>query len=296
MSRRRWAPGSSPASSGAPARTTVRAGGEVRPGRPIKLARRTVVRWLLAAPAIIGGVDARPAPAAAETVSVDSGRSAVPRFSAQPPGERLPTGWTHQTLPSVDRTNRFDLVGDQGTTVLRVRSERSASSLAVVLRIDPAKTPLLRWRWRVSNVVTASDLRRKDGDDYAARVYVLFDLPPERLSVRDRLRIAAARLLHGARLPAAALCYVWGNAQAVGEAGWNPYTDRLRMIVVDSGPTHAGQWRELVRDVASDFHAAFGGPVPPISGLAVGADTDNTGEAVEARFADLVFEARPIEN
>ena len=298
MSTRVSAPGSSRASapSSQPAPATTLTASDARCAASRNRRRRTLVRWLLAAPAIARGFAARPALAAPDETPADSGRSAVPRFSTLSPGERLPAGWTHQTLPSVERANRFDLVSDQGTTVLRVRSERSASSLAVALRVDPAKTPRLRWRWRVSNVVTASDLRRKDADDYAARVYVLFDLPSERLSVRDRLRIAAARLLHGARLPAAALCYVWGNAQAVGEAGWNPYTDRLRMIVVDSGPTHVGQWRELVRDVASDFRAAFGGPVPPISGLALGADTDNTGEAVEARFADLVFEARPIEN
>jgi len=65
------------------------------------------------------------------------------------------------------------------------------------------------------------------------------------------------------------------------------------MIVVDSGATHAGQWREVVRDVAADFRAAFGDPLPAVSGIAVAADTDNTGERVEARFGDLWFAARP---
>jgi hypothetical protein len=190
-------------------------------------------------------------------------------FSAAPPGNRLPAGWTHQTLPSVERANRFDLLADDGRTVLRVLSDRSASSLALAKRVDPAATPLLRWRWRVSHPVAGSDLRRKAGDDYAARVYVLFDLPPERLGVGDRMKMAAARLLHGAELPAAALCYVWGTAQAAGESGWNAYTDRLRMIVVDSGNAHAGQWRDVVRDVAADFRAAFGDPLPVISGIAL---------------------------
>ena len=89
-----------------------------------------------------------------------------------------------------------------------------------------------------------------------------------------------------------ALCYVWGTAQAAGESGWNAYTDRLRMIVVDSGNAHVGQWRDVVRDVAADFRAAFGDPVPTISGVAVGADTDNSGDQVEARFGDLWFDPR----
>lgn len=260
----------------------------------MKPGRRRLSLFLLATPVIagVGGWSAEPAaavPAGGEPAPGDVSPGELPRFSGQPPGDRLPAGWTHQALPGVERSNRFELVADEGATVLRVLSERSASSLGIMRRVDPAKTPWLRWRWRVSNVVEGSDLRRKAGDDYAARVYVLFDLPSERLSVGDRLKISAARLLHGNHLPAAALCYVWGTAQAVGESGWNPYTDRVRMIVVDSGKARVGQWREVARDVASDFRAAFGGPVPAILGVALAADTDNTGEKVEARFSDLSF-------
>lgn len=255
---------------------------------PMNDARRRLSIAMLATPILSSAsiLSARPACAAGVR------RVELPRFSAMPAGARLPVGWTHQVLPSVERANRFDLVGDGGATVLRVLSERSASTLAAVQRIDTSATPRLRWRWRVSNPVAGSDLQRKAGDDYAARVYVLFDFPLDRLGVGDRLKISTARLLHGADLPAAALCYVWGTAQAAGESGWNAYTDRLRMIVVDAGEAYAGQWREKDRDVAADFRAAFGDPVPAVSGVAVGADTDNTGEKVEARFGDLWFEAR----
>lgn len=253
-------------------------------------ARRRRLSLALASVPVLGLASRRPAYGAVEGTGLQ--RLDLPRFSAAPPGKRWPAGWVHQTLPAVERANSFDLVADEGVTVLRVASDRSASSLALSVRVDVTALPLLRWRWRVSQAVAGSDLRRKDGDDYAARVYVLFDLPPERLSLGDRLKISAARLVHGADLPAAALCYVWGTTQAAGASGWNPYTDRLRMVVVESGNTHAGQWREVVRDLAADFRAAFGEPVPPVSGVALAADTDNTGGKVEARFGDLSFEAR----
>jgi len=218
---------------------------------------------------------------------------AIAGFSSASPGTGFPPGWAVQTLPGVEKPNRFELHREGGETVLYIASDRSASTLAFPVRADITDSPLLSWRWKVSRAVDGSDFRQKAGDDYAARVYVLFDLPPERLSVGERMKISAARLLNGVDIPAAALCYVWGNKQAAGESAPNPYTDRVRMIVVDSGNEHAGQWQTVTRDVVADFKSAFGEPVPPIAGLAVSADTDNTAEAVETRFGDLHFEARP---
>ena len=220
----------------------------------------------------------------------------ITRFSAAPAGKVLPSGWVHQLLPGVEKANVFDLIkesGENSPSVLRIQSDQSASTLAFAVHADITASPRLSWRWKVSRAVDGSDFQEKSGDDYAARVYVLFDLPLDRLSLGDRMKISAARMLQGVDIPAAALCYVWGKQQAPGESGWNPYTDRVRMIVVDSGNEKAGQWQDVSRDIAADFKAAFGEPVAPISGIVLSADTDNTGEAVETRFGDLKFEAKP---
>lgn len=210
-----------------------------------------------------------------------------PRFSSARPGAASVPGWRHQSLPKVPRGNQFDIVDDDGVSVLHVSSQASASSWVCAMDHAVAERPWLQWRWKVSQALAGSDLRSKAGDDYAARLYVLFALPPERLSLADRLRLQAARLLSGAEVPAAALCYVWGRAQPAGSSGWNPYTDRVRMLVLDSGDAQRQQWRSHSRDLARDWAEAFGGEVPRVSGLAVSADTDNTGEQVEAWFGDL---------
>ena len=217
----------------------------------------------------------------------------VPPLSAGAVGPDLPPGWHHQTLPKVERANQFALVDDNGQRVLQIRSQASASSWAAPLAVDAARLPMLEWRWKVSRALSGSDLRRREADDYAARLYLLFALPSDRLSLADRVRIQAARLLAGVDVPAAALCYVWGRAQPAGSSGWNPYTDRVRMLVVDSGDQHAGQWRSHRRDIRRDWGQAFGGALPRISGVALSADTDNSGEQVEAWFADPSFGAAP---
>ncbi|MGE4242636.1 DUF3047 domain-containing protein [Ramlibacter sp.] len=212
----------------------------------------------------------------------------IPWFSSAPLGPGPVSGWQHQTLPKVERANQFEVVADGERRALRVTSSSSASTWLTRLQGELGPRPTLQWQWKVTKALPGSDLRSKQGDDYAARLYVLFDLPPDRLTLADRLRMQAARALAGVEVPAAALCYVWGSAQPAGTTGWNPYTDRVRMVVVDSGDAQAGRWRANTRDLRRDWEEAFGGPIPPVGAIAVGADTDNTRDNVEAWFGDVV--------
>ncbi len=84
-----------------------------------------------------------------------------------------------------------------------------------------------------------------------------------------------------------------GNlANKEGTIAPNPYTDRVRMVVAESGSASLGRWVEHERDVAADFRLAFGLPVPPVTSLVLSADTDNTGESTEAYFGDIEFRRR----
>jgi len=216
-------------------------------------------------------------------------------FSKAKSGPALPQGWVLNTLPNVPHATRFDLVSDENQTVLRAESDHAAASLTHKLMVNPVQTPWLSWRWKVSRVLDSADLGSKAGDDYAARVYVLFDYPLENLNLADRIKISLVRAFYKQELPAAALCYVWDNRHPIASSAWSTYTDRVRMIVLESGSAQVGLWRLEQRDVAADFRLAFGEEPPPINGLALAADTDNTGETVTAWFGDLAFAAQALD-
>ena len=57
--------------------------------------------------------------------------------------------------------------------------------------------------------------------------------------------------------------------------------------------TDESEWRAYERDVAADYRQAFGAAPPPVNGVVVSTDTDNTGETAEAFYGDVVFRARP---
>lgn len=212
-------------------------------------------------------------------------------FSSATAGAATPAGWRLQPIPGVTRQTRFDLVDDAGTTVLRGRADDAAASLRYAVDIDPARTPLLRWRWKTSHVLDAADMTSKAGDDYAARLYVFFDRKPAQMPFGERTLYRIGRARYGDRLPAAALSYVWDNRQPVGTVRDNAYTGFVKMVVASSGKAREGQWTTLSRDVAADYRRAFGAEPPRITGVAVAVDTDNTGEATTTYFGDVRFEA-----
>jgi hypothetical protein len=215
------------------------------------------------------------------------------RFSLLAPGAPLPPWLSPYSFANRPRLTEYSLVEDGRRTVLRARADASTAGLIRKLRVDPARYPVLAWRWKVTNLLAKSDLATKEGDDYPARLYVTFDVAPATLPAGERFQLGLARLLWGEELPLAALCYVWDARAPAGTVAPNAYTDRVRMVVAESGPAKLGRWVEYRRDVAEDYRRAFGpGEAPMVNAVIVSTDTDNTGERAEAFYGDVEFRSR----
>ena len=175
---------------------------------------------------------------------------------------------------------------------IEARVDSSMALLARPIKVDLEQTPILCWRWWIQGVVAKGDIRKKNGNDFAARVYVSFDMPDSALSAMVRMKLGMARRMLGIPLPDAALTYVWDNRNPVGFAARSPYTDRQQLIVAQSGNDRVGQWVPERVDVAADFARAFAGkPGHPV-GLAISADGDNTKSIGRAAFTDIHFVRR----
>ncbi|MDO8300452.1 DUF3047 domain-containing protein [Lacisediminimonas sp.] len=250
----------------------------------MKATRSTVIALLLSM--AMAGTALRAAAQVAPVVP------AVPAFSKMTPGAPV-TGWLPlRPAPNAPDT-LYTVTQDAGRTVLMAQARASMSGLSHALRVDIRRTPLLRWRWKIAAPLVAADMTKKAGDDYAARIYVMFDYPVEKLSFGTRAKLKLGAALYGQELPTAALNYVWDNRQPVGTIQANTYTDRARMIVVRSGAAQAGTWITETRDLAADFRAAFGEDAPDVVAVALATDTDNTGESALAWYGDIEFLPAP---
>lgn len=216
-----------------------------------------------------------------------AGPAAIPAFSTAQPGTELPAGWQRYTLGRPERLTEYRIAEAGGRMALRAEAKASVSAVIHRIAAAPGHAPWLAWSWRVDALPAHADMRTKKGDDFAARVYVLFDYDERKLPFFERAKVAAARLIYGDPIPVAALCYVWDNRQPVGHTAWSAYTNRLRMIVLQSGASNLGAWVHERRNVAEDFRAAFGEEAPPVAAIVVAADTDNTGDEALSWFGDF---------
>jgi hypothetical protein len=217
---------------------------------------------------------------------------AVAPLSAGRPGTTPPPGWSELKFPKIERHTRYELVTDGGTLVVAATAEASASGWLHRLDVPAGNARMLRWRWKAVELPAGGDARTKAGDDAPARIYVTFRYAPEKLAWPQRLLYDTARALYGEAPPHATLMYVWDARQPQGASFVNPYTDRVRTIVVESGPARLNRWLAYERDVLADYRAAFGEEPPPISGIAIMTDADNTRTRAAALYGDVTLSAQ----
>lgn len=198
------------------------------------------------------------------------------------------TGWQHQTVGDIT-PNKAKIAGEGQDRFIVIESDESASAWSFQLSNELSGSAALSWQWLIQGKPNRSGLNEKSRDDFAARVYVIFDYPLDKLSFGQRLGIRLARSIYG-DVPAAAICYVWLPGGQMDRLADSPYTDRVKMIVAGNAPPEAG-WQQVTRNLKADFERAFGkeyGPgMPGLKAIVVSSDTDQSGGQVRASFARM---------
>jgi hypothetical protein len=204
----------------------------------------------------------------------------------------VPPPWVVAPVSKKVPPTQYRIVTLDGVTGIEGNARASMALLARPVTVDLKATPILCWRWRIAAPVAAANMKTKAGDDYAARVYVGFDIPDGQLGLGTRMKLNLARSLFAGPIPDAAVNYVWDNAHPIGTTAPNAYTERARMVVAQSGAANAGRWVEQRADLAGDYARAFPGTTGTPTSVAVAVDTDQTGGTARGWFADLHFAGR----
>ncbi len=183
--------------------------------------------------------------------------------------------WQDFALPG-KRSTVYETRREGDRIVVHAQADASASMLRRKLKIDPAQLRRVQFSWRVASLIQQADLSDSDVSDSPVRLVFAFDGDHSRLSARTRMLFELAQVLTGEAPPYATLMYVWDNRAATESVISGPRTDRIRKIVLESGPGQCGRWLHYERDLQADFRRAFGEEPGQLIGVALMTDADNT--------------------
>ena len=172
-------------------------------------------------------------------------------------------------------------------SALHARADSSASMLRTTVDIDPEGLRQVHFSWLVPALIQEADMATRQGDDSPVRLVLAFEGDRGNFSAKDAALNELTRLLTGKEMPYATLMYVWCNKRPVGSIIHNARTDRIRKIVIESGPQGLKQWRNYERDIRADFEAAFGEAPGKLVGIGIMTDSDNTQSQTQAWYGKI---------
>jgi DUF3047 family protein len=211
------------------------------------------------------------------------------RFSAGHAGEPQP-GWGRFIVSPFATKSEYALVESGPDVVLEGRADGSASGFYRRIHIDPARHPVIEWRWRVLQTPAGLDPRIPARDDSPARVIVAFHGDITRLGIGERFALRLYKALTGEKMPYAIIMYSWASDAPVGTITANDQTDKIQTIVVGGG---VGEWREFRRNILEDYRLAFGEDPWGIVAVGVMTDAGNTHGKARAQYGDISFRREP---
>ena len=177
------------------------------------------------------------------------------------------TGWKNKKFK--DET-KYTIIEENQKYYLQASSKNSASALYKKIKIDPKSTPYLNWSWRIDKPLPNLNELEKNGDDYAARVYVVFKTGLTPLSSR-------------------AINYVWVSQKPEKSSWPNPFTDKTIMIALRSNSDEPHIWQHEQVNIKEDLLQHFGFLPKFIEGVAIMTDSDNSKNVAKASYGDIYF-------
>ncbi|MCB1477991.1 MAG: DUF3047 domain-containing protein [Rhodobiaceae bacterium] len=191
---------------------------------------------------------------------------------------RYDSGWEAITFRSIPKT-RFSLSGD----TLRVDADKSASVIYTAVAPGARNARHASWDWTVSASVPPTDLGRKGGDDRNLAIYFVFTDPKTAERLGDNPNIKSLLGKSSSRM----LIYVHGGSGQAGSLVPSPYFGGRGTSVIQR-PAGTGSHRESV-DLASDYERAFASEPGVLVGIAISADSDDTGVQSTATLSPIML-------
>lgn len=199
---------------------------------------------------------------------LEKGHFKIPLHKAaySEPGRAVPHGWK---LKEWKGRADFDLVETEFGNAFHLKSDSTSVALYRDISLaSDAQYPMINWSWKALKLPKGADCRKRSADDQAAQVYVIFDKWPGKWNSR-------------------VIGYIWDTSAPKGSKIQSPKSFNTRYIVLRSGPEGTGGWLQEKRNIREDYRELFKEEPPPVSGISIMIDSDDTKSHAESYVGNI---------
>ena len=197
--------------------------------------------------------------------AIEQPREVVKSFSFQEAKDL--EEWDEKKLSR--HATKYEVAEDQEGKHVRAVGENSASALYYKEKLVYSRNPFISWKWKAVKFPLhkkKENLKGKSEFDFVAQVYVIF----------------YARFI----LNSEALLYVWAEDMPKGTTGHSPYTEKVKILVLESGEPDT--WKKEERNIREDYLNLFGKELDKdVMAISFMTDADSTNSTAEALLDDI---------
>ena len=205
-------------------------------------------------------------------VAEEKGILMVDRFAGGVDDKGIPVGWTLEKEPGSD--SKITLAQEKEGHILRLLSVGDTFGLKKEMSFDIRKYPYLSWRWRAAKLPKGGDIRKRETDDQAGQIYVVFPKFPDMVNSRS-------------------VGYIWDSQAPAGLLGTSTAYGKMRYVVLQSGPAKLDQWVCETRNVYEDYKKHFQEEPPTVGTVLLYINSQHTKSSASCDYADIFFSASP---
>lgn len=211
----------------------------------------------------------------AEVVAEDKGILVVDSFSQGAKAGGIPNGWAQEKTPG--SSSKIAIEGEKENHYLHLLSVGDAFGLRKEMSFDIRKYPYLSWQWKVSKLPRGGDIRKRETDDQAGQIYVLFPKWPTTVNTRS-------------------VGYIWDSLAPVELLGTSTAYRKMKYVILQSGAAKLNEWVSERRNVYEDYKKRFQETPPTVGALLLYINSQHTRSSAECFYTNIFFSANPPDN
>jgi len=204
----------------------------------------------------------------ATPAAADTGILMVDRFAGGADAKGIPVGWSLEKEPG--SSSKIVIQQEKIGHFLHLLSVGDAFGVKKEISFAISKYPHLFWRWRATKLPQGGDIRKRETDDQAGQIYVLFPKFPTLVNIRS-------------------VGYIWDSQAPVGLSGTSTAYGKMKYVILQSGVTKLNQWISEARNVYEDYKKLFQEDPPTVGAVLLYINSQHTKSSAACDYAEIFF-------